>query len=71
MDDARISSLETTVADLAQKIPSEADFREAWLRDSILEKALKSRETFGPEQVLEVANKYYNWVKTGRTDIVH
>lgn len=71
MDDARISSLEITVADLAQKIPSEADFREAWLRDSILEKALKSRETWGPEQVLEVANKYYNWVKTGRTDIVH
>ena len=71
MDDARISSLETTVADLAQKIPSEADFSEAWLRDSILEKALKSRETWGPEQVLEVANKYYNWVKTGRTDIVH
>lgn len=71
MDDTRISSLETTVADLAQKIPSEADFREAWLRDSILEKALKSRETLGPEQVLEVANKYYNWVKTGRTDIVH
>lgn len=71
MDDARISRLETTVADLAQKIPSEADFREAWLRDSILEKALKSRETCGPEQVLEVANKYYNWVKTGRTDIVH
>ena len=66
MDDTKTDSLETTVTNLAQWTPSEA-----WLRNYILEKVLKGHETWDPKQILELANKYYNWVKTGRTDIVH
>lgn len=45
--------------------------RESWLRDSCLQKAIIGREGWAAEQVLKVAQTYYNWVKTGRTDIVH
>lgn len=66
MVDTKTDSLETTVTNLAQWTPSEA-----WLRSYILEKVLKGNETWDPKQILELANEYYNWVKTGRTDIVH